>query len=222
MIKKSLFVIAPFAFACSMSFADEAPAPGVKPATDVIAAADVKPVSESKPATENSQNSRLRMFGQNGASAVLFKNSACVKSFWSGDGEKVSGGMGSAFGSFIGKVSNTSLGIAETDSTRYLSNHDGMLSKAYFREYVIPANKSTSMTMRFQDVSSFYRANGITYDHISASCGGSISFTPQAGADYEAAFTWSGKDCSLGVHQVVAKDGKIELIPVPVTVAPSC
>jgi hypothetical protein len=168
------------------------------------------------------------MFGQNAASAALFRDSACVKSIWSSDAEKVSGGFGSAFSSFVGKASNTSLGIAETDTTRNLSKKDGIFSKAYFREYVIPADKPSSMRMGFQDVSSFYVVNGaygapgFRYDSVSPSCRGAISFTPRAGEDYEAAFVWEGKSCSLSVNQVVSKDGKIELIAVPVTPAPDC
>ena len=172
--------------------------------------------------TENAATSRLRMFGQNGASAVLFRGSACVKNFWSSDGEKASGGFGSAFSSFAGTAANTRLGIADTDTTRNLSNRDGMLSKAYFREYLIPADKPSSMRMGFRDVSSFYVANGIRYDAVSASCRGAISFTPHAGGDYEAAFAWDGKICRLAVNQVLTKDGKTELAPVPVTEAPDC
>ncbi|MET3130962.1 hypothetical protein AAKU55_001220 [Oxalobacteraceae bacterium GrIS 1.11] len=168
------------------------------------------------------QTSRLRMFGQNGAMAVLFKNSACVKSIWSDEAEKVSGGLASAFSSFVGKASNLSLGIAETDNTRNLSKKDGIFSKAYFREYVIPAEKPSSMRMGFQDVSSFYVGNGIHYNSVNPSCRGAISFTPVAGADYEAAFAWEGKECRLSVNQVLSVEGKSELVPVPVVPAPDC
>jgi hypothetical protein len=204
MIKNAALILLGFSLFCSASFAEEAAKSSITPASD------------------NAPTSRLRMFGQNGASAALFRDSACVKSFWSDDAEKVSGGFSSAFSSFVGTASNTSLGIAETDTTRNLSKKDGMLSKAYFREYVIRAEKPSSMRMGFRDVSSFYVANGIRYDAISPSCNGAISFTPHAGEDYEAAFSWEGKSCRLSMNQVVVKDGKTELIPVPVTLAPDC
>lgn len=162
------------------------------------------------------------MFGQNGASAVLTKDSSCAKSIWSDDVEKVSGGLASAFSSFFGTVSNTSLGIAETDTTRNLSKKDGMLSKAYFREYVIPPDTPSTISMGFQDVPSFYVANGIRYDLINLSCRGAITFTPRAGEDYEAAFVWDDKTCRLSVNQVVTKDDNTELIPIPVARAPDC
>lgn len=173
-------------------------------------------------AGDSMQTSRLRMFGQNGASAVLFRNSACVKSIWSSDAEKVSGSLGSAFSSFIGTAANISLGIAETDTSRNLSRKDGILSKAYFREYVIPADKPSSMRMGFKNVSSFYVINNLKYEAGGESCNGAISFVPKAGEDYEAAFVWEGKSCNLSVNQVVTKEGKTELLPVPVTPAPDC
>jgi hypothetical protein len=172
---------------------------------------------------ENIQNtSRLRIFGQNGASVALFRNSSCVKSFWSSDAEKVSGGLGSAFSSFIGTVSNTSIGIPETETTRHLSQKSGILSKAYFREYALPSEKPSSMRMGFQDVSWFYVANGIRYEVSSPSCRGAITFTPHAGEDYESSFVWQGDTCTLSVNQVVSKDGKTVLLPVPVVAAPDC
>jgi hypothetical protein len=179
-------------------------------------------IASAEEPSQRRDTARLRMFGQNGALVVLFRDSACVKSFWGSDGEKVSGGLGSAFSSFIGTAANESLGIAETDTTRNLAKKDGILSKAYFREYVIPAGKPTSMRMGFRDVSSFYVANGVRYDHISPSCSGAIAFTPEAGEDYEAAFIWEGKACSLSVSQVTLNDGKVELKPVPVIPAPDC
>jgi hypothetical protein len=188
--------------------------------------ADDATASDATPAPEGKQESRIRMFGQNGASAVLFRDSACNKGFWSSEGEKASGSFGSAFGSFIGRVSNTSLGIAETDTTRYLSSKDGMLSKAYYREYVIPANKPSTLSMRYGDISTFYRVRDAsyiyTYSHTPPSCGGAITFTPEPGQDYEVGFKWADKTCSLFINQVVTENGKTELVPVPVDKAPDC
>lgn len=187
--------------------------------TDDFAEESAKP--DASAIEGNAPTSRLRMFGQNGASAVLFKGSACVKSIWSEDAEVASGGFGSAFSSFIGKVSNVSLGIAETETTRNLSQKDGILSKAYFREYVIPADKPSSMRMGFQNIGSFYVMNGVRYEGGSWSCHGAITFTPHAGEDYEAAFVLEGGVCRLSMNRVVV-DGQTELIPVPIAPAPDC
>lgn len=169
------------------------------------------------------------MFGQNGAMAVLFRGSACVKDFWSEDGEKVSGGLGSAFGSFFGSVSNTSLGIPETETSRNLSSRDGLLSKAYFREYLVPAGQASSMRLGFRDVSPFYlpplRHLGPTtfrYAYVNPGCHGAISFVPDPGKDYEVAFSWEGKTCHAALNEVVGNGDAVELIPVPVSIAPDC
>ena len=87
---------------------------------------------------------------------------------------------------------------------------------------IIPADKPSSMRMGFKNVSSFYVMNGLRYEAGGESCNGAISFTPRAGEDYEAAFVWEGKACHLSVNQVIVKDGKTELIPVPVARAPDC
>jgi hypothetical protein len=166
--------------------------------------------------------SRLRMFGQNGSSALLFRGGSCVKSMWSKDAEIVSGSLGSAFSSFAGTASNTRLGIAETDTTRNLSGKNQLLSKAYFREYVVPAGKPSSMRIGFRNPSSFYVANGMRHEYGGASCKGAISFTPRSGEDYEVAFAWEGNTCTLSVNQVRVNDGQTELTPVPVAPAPDC
>ena len=86
----------------------------------------------------------------------------------------------------------------------------------------MPADKPSSLRIGFQDVSSFYVANGMRYENVSPSCSGDVTFPPRAGEDYEAAFSWEGKRCSISINQVIAKEGKTELVPVPVTRAPSC
>lgn len=152
--------------------------------------------------------------------ADLHPGSACLKR----EGrERVSGSMGSAFGSLVGKVSNVSLGIPETATTHHLAQMDGIASKAYFREYVIPAGVPTSLRLGFRDVSSFYTVGNVRYSGPGASCSGAIAFTPEAGQDYEVGFSWQGRTCRLSVNQVIA-DGAAEtrLVPVPVVDAPKC
>ncbi|OEZ66502.1 hypothetical protein JAB5_55430 [Janthinobacterium sp. HH103] len=199
---------------CSASFAQDTAT------TEAPAAAAEAASAPAAPAT--SAISRLRLFGQNGATAFLYRDSSCIRGMFSDGVEKASGGMSSAFGSLIGSVSNTSLGIPETETSKNLSRKDGIFSKAYFREYEVPADKPSSLRIGFQDVSPFYVVNGINYETVSPSCSGDITFTPRAGEDYEAAFSWEGKRCSISINRVIAKDGKTELVPVPITRAPSC
>jgi len=168
------------------------------------------------------QSSRIRIFGQNGAGAILFADSVCAGNFFSSKGEKVSGGLGSAFSSFFGSVENKPLGIPETETTRNLSKKDGIASKAYFNEYQIPPEKPTSLRLSFKDVSSFYVINGIKYEYQSPSCNGAMTFTPHAGEDYEVGFTWDTHACSLSINQVLVKDGRTEMVPVHIAPAPDC
>ncbi|STR45562.1 hypothetical protein [Iodobacter fluviatilis] len=172
--------------------------------------------------TDTTAKSRIRVFGQNGAGARVYPGLSCVKSVWSSDGILVSGGMGQAFSSFVGMASNISLGMAETDSSRNLSSKDGILSKAYYQEHEIAAGQPASVALSYNDVSSFYIANGVSYSTVGRRCGGNVTFTPQAGMDYEAGFAWSGKKCSIVINQILSKDGNVELHPVPVAEAPSC
>jgi hypothetical protein len=76
--------------------------------------------------------------------------------------------------------------------------------------------------MGFRDVSSFYVSNGVRYETVNPSCRGAITFMPDAGKDYEAGFAWEGETCQLSVNQVVSKEGKTALVPVPVSAAPDC
>jgi hypothetical protein len=163
--------------------------------------------------------SRIRMFGQNGALADLHPGSACLKR---AGRERASGTLGSAFGSLVGKVSNQSLGIADSPTTRNLRQSDGVLSKAYFREYVIPSGIPTSVELGFQDVSHFYTAGNVTYSQVNPSCKGAVSFVPEAGKDYEAGFRWEGKACRITVNEIVVDGEDTKLEPVAVTAAKKC
>ena len=62
----------------------------------------------------------------------------------------------------------------------------------------------------------------VTYSNVSPSCSGAISFTPQAGQDYEVGFAWQGRTCQLSVNQIVEEGGETRLVPVPVEPAPKC
>lgn len=173
----------------------------------------------ARAADEAGAGSRIRVFGQNGAMAQLYAGSACVKSR---GGERVSGSLGSALGSLIGKVSNVSLGIPETESTRNLSQMDGIASKAHFREYAIPAGIPTTLRMGYQGVPSFYSVGGVQYSGPTTSCSGAVSFTPEPGKDYEVGFSWQGRVCRIGVNVVIADGDDVRLEPVATTDAPKC
>lgn len=143
-----------------------------------------------------SSKSRLRLFGQNGATAIFYRNSKCVKPSLGKEDERVSGGFSSAFSSLLGTVSNTSIGMPETDTTRNLSKSDGLLSRAYFREYEIAGNEPVTVKIGFQDV-----ANSGT------NCKRSAYFLPRPGKDYEASISWGKGVCDIFMKQISQKEG---------------
>ena len=80
---------------------------------------------------------RIRLFGQNQKPTIM---DVCQPS---GKTQRINvgGSMGDAFSSFTRTASNHSLGIAPSETTRQLARQDGILSKALYREFAIPAGK---------------------------------------------------------------------------------
>ncbi|WP_410498657.1 hypothetical protein [Chitinibacter sp. S2-10] len=181
---------------------------------------------DASAATSAVKHSRIRMYGQNGALALIFPGLSCTKSAWGKEGIHVSGGMGQAFSSFIGAVDNLSLGMPETEVSKNVSRKDGILSKAYYQEHEIPAGQITSLALGFQDVSAFHRstAHGITttYSSSSPGCSSDISFIPEAGADYEVGFTMQGRRCYVEIFKLTKTDTETDMTPVPIQKAKPC
>jgi hypothetical protein len=73
---------------------------------------------------------------------------------------------------FFGSVKNQSIGIPATVNVTNLKAHNGILSKAYYREYEIPSNAPVAVRMVYGDGS-------LRCDPMVA------TFVPQPGADHE-------------------------------------
>lgn len=159
--------------------------------------------------------SRIRIFGQNGVFAELHIGSACIRN---GGGQRVSGGLGEALASTLGMPTNTSLGIAETPSSHHIEKMSGPFSTAYFREYVLPPGKPTSLRM---GINGFHHAKGGAKRYGSA-CVRTLSFTPRNMEDYEVDWTVVGGRCELSLNRVADRDGYVELERVPVADSPDC
>jgi hypothetical protein len=171
------------------------------------------------------ETARIRLFGQNQVSTKLYTGQACHNSFFSGKGIKVSGGMVSAFGSLLGLSSSKSIGIPETDSTHNLKEKSGVLSKAYYKEYEIPAQQPSTVSMALLQMSTFTNVNGKVKATINSttgsSCSDNVSFIAKPNTDYEVNFT---NECRLTISEVVKKgEGQLaELVPINVQEAPKC
>jgi hypothetical protein len=160
--------------------------------------------------------SRIRLFAQNGSTTSVYKNSKCIRHTPENGDIKIGGDFSSTFRSFIGSADNTSIGMPETETTDHIKEKSSFFSKIYYREYEISANVPLTLKSAFQDVSSFYKSDGINYFSSGASCRDAISFIPQKGEDYEIAFNWHDQECHVELNQIVQQDEKVVLQPVKI------
>lgn len=172
--------------------------------------------------------SRIRLFGQNYTHVTMYRDSDCTRAGLKEGDEKVSGTLMSSLNSLIGNVSNSSIGMPETETTRYLNKKNKLLSKAYFREYVIEADQPVTINAGYEDINHVYKSNGITYSQKGGSCSRSpgypiaVRFIPIPGADYEMDFKWRDGKCGLWINRISQKDGVTTLKPVKAYIAYAC
>lgn len=173
-------------------------------------AASATPAGKAQEA--GSEKARIRLFGQNGTTVDFFQNSTCVGG--SAARTRVSGGVGDAFSSFLGSVKNTSIGIKETPTTQELSQRDGIVSKAYFREYEVAAGQPLTVSMFFQSVPTGSR-------FTCRNLGG--TFTPEAGKDYEIALKFRSDQCLASIQEIRQDEqGQVALLDVEARSTTKC
>lgn len=188
--------------------------------------------SDDQSASEEN-TARIRLFGQSAVMVKYYPNSKCAK----GDSVAVSGGLGDAFSSFLGTVRNQSIGIPETPNTKNLAARDGMLSKAYFREYEIAAGQPMTIAMGFREAQAAPPAvlpvGTASADRTAnmAAPSGAIycrtivtTFVPEKGKDYEAALDIRSSEgvCVQTIHEVNNTSDGVALTPVAVARAETC
>lgn len=162
------------------------------------------------------ESARIRLYGQNGKPSTMWVQTG-------GGGQpvevKVGGSLGDALGSMVGAVKNESIGIAETENSRRLNARDGMLSKAFYREFVVPAGKPLQVSNAFIGLTHVQSMpfGGPQLVHRQRSCSSSkIRFIPRAGKDYEVSTYQSGNACTVIVFEIQTSAGKTALVPVTV------
>lgn len=160
-------------------------------------------------ATPSSEPARLRLFGQNGVNVKYYPNSACR----GGESVSVSGGIGDAFSSFIGAAKNKSIGMPASPNTENQSARDGMLSKAYYREYEVTPGQPITITMHFQS------NPGKRYMYCTTVA---TSFVPEQGKNYEGTFEIQDGICLQVVNELQNTSEGTMLKPVAVTAAEAC
>jgi hypothetical protein len=152
---------------------------------------------------------RIRLFGQNGIGVRYYPNSACI----GGESVSVSGGLGDAFSSFLGTASNKSIGIPATPNTEQLGAKNGVLSKAYFREYPISPDQPITITMNFQS------NPGKTYMYCQRI---GTTFIPEKGKDYEGALSIRDGICMQMINELRVTPEGMVLHPVASSMAKPC
>lgn len=104
------------------------------------------------------KEARIRLYGQNGRATLMefFHNGKVHR-------VNVGGDLDTAFASLMWLKRNESIGMTESEFSRNPSALSGVISKAYFKEFIIPAGVEVQVN-----------------NHIDE-----LVFIPKAGKDYE-------------------------------------
>lgn len=200
---------------------------GDSPGFILLSMLSVASFAGDQPASEKDV-ARIRLFGQNAVMVKYYPGSKCV----GGNSVSVSGGMGDAFSSFLGTAKNQSIGMPESPNTRNLAARDGIMSKAYYREYEIAAGEPVTIAMGFREARAAVpmvmpgtSVNANTPALGSVSCRTiATTFVPEKGKNYEGALDIhsSADVCVQTIHEVTNTANGVALTLVPVAKAESC
>ncbi|WP_165009424.1 hypothetical protein [Neisseria yangbaofengii] len=154
---------------------------------------------------------RIRIYGQNQKPSTVEAGIDC-NSGRKGQKFSTGGSLGEAFGSLTGTVKSQSIGIAPTETSKRLGEKNGILSRAFFREFVIPAGKAANVQAFYVGLTNVNE----TPTHVIIMKEGSCqskkgSFVPQAGKDYEVIGV-DGRACGVAVYEV-SSQGNLKNIP---------
>lgn len=166
---------------------------------------------------------RIRLFGQNGRPTIMISGIDCNVGN-KGEEVNIGGSMGDAFGSLLGSAKNVSLGMPQTEATKTISEQNGMLSKAIYKEFDILANKPVNIRSAFIGLSNVLHGKYVTITQYEGNCKSkTISFVPQAGKDYEVISLQRGEKCILPtVFEVIADNNQTVLKEVLTNEAVKC
>ena len=175
------------------------------------------PLVRQEVAYDSSSQARVRLYGQNQKPAYLISGIDCENQK---HGIKVGtvGSLGDAFGSLVGTAKSQSLGIPETEHSRNVVKMNGVLSRAFFREYIVPADKAANVQAAYIGLTTVSKTPTTVSILTEGSCNKMASFVPKAGHDYEV-IGLPGKGCTVAVYEI-GKQG--ELSPVSLQGAVMC
>ncbi|MGE4399429.1 MAG: hypothetical protein AB7D29_07900 [Campylobacterales bacterium] len=140
---------------------------------------------------DSNTSARMRIFGMNGIATYVYTGLDRCDISRSSNVIKASGGIKDSLKSLLLSRDSHSIGIPSSD--RVKNPHHGILSNEFYNEYVIPANKLTTVKASFNSGP----GSVVSYcDTISR------TFFAEPGRDYEAFLTVKGGYCMLTVQAV--------------------
>lgn len=150
----------------------------------------------------NSQDARIRLYGQNGRPASM-------EIEINGKTEKITvgGSLGQAFGSMLGAKGNESIGMPETELSKNPSSHSKLLSGIFFKEFIIPAGKEVKVTNSINSLTNIAEHSTLTTKTTTITtlkgCNGKVvTFIAEAGKDYEVVPISSSRECGVTVYEI--------------------
>ncbi|WP_143691193.1 hypothetical protein [Wohlfahrtiimonas populi] len=149
---------------------------------------------------------RMRLYRQNGAPSIAT---------YQHNGKKVEinvgGSMGDAFSSLVGAKSSESIGMPETQVSKSLGERNGIASRAFFREVVVPANTKIDVTVTVLPlVHTNNNPGGLSFS--TKGCSRQLSFISKPNTDYDIA----SNGCNGIVYEIDFAEGTNNTILKPV------
>lgn len=153
---------------------------------------------------QQDSQARIRLYGQNGNPSVIS---------YTEQGKKVrvniGGSLGDAFGSLLGTKKSESIGMPSTRISENLANKNVLLSHAFFRELVVPANVVINIEAAVIPVVNINNnpTSGSTRVSQTQGCSHTTQFTAEANKDYEVA----SNGCLVIIYEITQSSSGIRL-----------
>jgi len=167
----------------------------------------IPPVIEAMTGVDPDNQARIRFFGQAVLSLDFYRNSMCL------GGARPEKASESGLGGVFGRKENITLGMPVTPNVVNLKARDGILAKAFYREYAINADEPLAIRASYAESTGAYSAGCRDFG---------ASFVPEKDQDYEVTLDISRTTCRLVVTRISQIDGNVALTPVAVKAARKC
>lgn len=166
---------------------------------------------------EATRDARIRLYHKNSAGSAAFADASCSKKKKHRYVE-VGLGLGDQFRSISDRNKNISLGIPETEYSRKTMSAKQLFGHRFFREWAVEGGKPVTLLVGDLKPGSRLESGGYVTTTKDISCQKMITFTPEAGADYEMEInTIQEGGCGIRVTKVEKKSGNVSATPIPIS-----